>query len=118
VKEHRKLSSTFPGIVGWVIVAFFVQQLVAQEMAPGEVQINGVTAWITAHVAWIVGIGGAILEVAFRLFPSNKIRSFLSYGGRILIAVAKLLYAVSDALSKLVPDRRPGDAPPINTPTK
>lgn len=67
--------------------------------------------WLSEHTTTIVLIGGAIVEVAFRLFKSDKIRSLLSYTGRILAALSKLIFALSDILSKIVPDRR--SEPPV-----
>lgn len=67
------------------------------------------TQWITDHMGLASGIGYAIVELVGRLWPSNKIRSPLSYLGRMLKAVGNLVFAVSDLISKVIPDR---PAPP------
>lgn len=56
--------------------------------------------WITQHQGQATAVGAVIVDVAFRLYPSEKIRSLLVYS-------AKLLFLISDLLSKIVPDRRP-----------
>ena len=71
-------------------------------------------SWITDHTVIIVTIVTAILEVVLRLWKSDKIRSLFSYSGRILIAVGKLSFALSDVISKVVPDRRADTQIPQN----
>jgi len=63
--------------------------------------------WLSEHSVMIGTVLAAIVEVVFRLWPSNKIRSLLSYTGRILVALSKLIFAISDILSKMIPDRKP-----------
>lgn len=81
---------------------------------PGIPAIDVPTSWISSHFAWLVGVGGLILDVVFRLWPSDKVRSIFSYAGRLAGAIGKLLFLISDLISKIVPDRRavPPTPPP------
>lgn len=63
-----------------------------------------ITSWITEHWAMLLSAGG-VLEVVLRLFPSDKVRSMLSYAGRLIGAIATLMFKISDLLSKIIPDR-------------
>lgn len=67
--------------------------------------ISKVTEWISSHMAY-VGIVAGALEVAMRLFPSDKVRSMFSYAGKLFMAVGKLLFMLSDVISKVVPDKK------------
>ena len=83
-----------------------IPDVIITATAPGETQIVGVTAWITAHTTWILAVGVPLIEILFRLWPSDRIRSLLSYSGRILKAIGQLCWVLSDLLSKIIPDRR------------
>jgi fucose 4-O-acetylase-like acetyltransferase len=77
--------------------------------------LNQITAWIGEHSVTVVTVATAILEVVFRLWKSDKIRSIFSYLGKLLHAIANFIWLISDILSKVVPDRRaetPAATPP------
>lgn len=67
--------------------------------------LDQVTLWVHNHVA-VVSVVAGLLEVAMRLWPSNRVRSLLSYAGKFLVSLGNLVHALSDVVSKLVPDRR------------
>jgi hypothetical protein len=71
--------------------------------------LDTVLAWLTAHSGTVATVAVVILELVMRLWPSNKIRSILSYAGKVCLGIGKVVFALADLLSKIVPDR---PAPP------
>lgn len=65
-----------------------------------------VFAWLTSHAAIIVTVGTAIYEIVGRIWPTAKRASIFSWIGKALVLIAKLSWALSDILSKIIPDNR------------
>ena len=91
-------------VIAWAQLS---NQLVNSEGATGLGLIESVTGIVQGHADVSVSVGLVIMDVLMRLWPSNKVRSLLSYAGKLLGLLATLLFTLSDILSKIVPDRRP-----------
>lgn len=67
--------------------------------------LDKILAAISGHAGVATSVGVIVLDVVMRLYPSNNIRSVLSLAGKCAMGVGKIMFVLSDVISKIVPDR-------------